>query len=483
MPTFYSHATSRRLPTTPPEYFLGYNVGGYGHYSQPKDYPHFSTEYGLKKDEPAEYYGCYGYGSGYEIGKPGFNGSGHFAAPPRFDLLFDNRQYHSMEVPAMHQQMKDLSVGDHFISHYGVQEQIMNNEVQKEDKPIGGVSAKLDYDMERMTDFVCEVSQGMYAILQSPICFADVDIVRSIQPGCPVQATFRKWVSQVLCSTRLPSATIILSLHYLSIRMSKLANGAGSYKGTDGQIYRLLTIALLLGSKFLDDNTFINRSWSEVSGIKVAELNRLETEWLISIKFDLHLDPLEAQGFATWQAHWQRYCTHAATSVPSIAKVADLMPLDTRTANQSNISHQPISAPVYPQMYQSSSMLAFSADPRHSRYKPASFSHYDGWNGPRSASDASPTSAPHSGPTTPDYFIGSSVWNQGNVFSQNSAPGFYGSQQPQSQCNFMPHPTLPTALPRQSTFGLGTFCDNVNYRPGVTPYLFNHGSRQQAVSS
>ena len=62
---------------------------------------------------------------------------------------------------------------------------------------------------------------------------------------------------------------------------------------TDTHLFRLLTIAVVLGSKFLDDNTFINRSWSEVSGIQVHELNELELEWLLAIKFKLHRDPAE----------------------------------------------------------------------------------------------------------------------------------------------------------------------------------------------
>ena len=49
----------------------------------------------------------------------------------------------------------------------------------KEEKATGGVSAKLDYDMERMTDFVTEATQSMYAYHLSPICVADIDMTRS----------------------------------------------------------------------------------------------------------------------------------------------------------------------------------------------------------------------------------------------------------------------------------------------------------------
>jgi hypothetical protein len=120
----------------------------------------------------------------------------------------------------------------------------------KEEKPVGGVSAKLDYDMDVMTDFVCETA------------------LRLITPGRMAPTSFRKWVHQVLCATRLPSATILLSMFYLGKRMPMLY----AEPKTDTHLFRLLTIALVMGSKFLDDNTFINRSWSEVSGIRVDEL-------------------------------------------------------------------------------------------------------------------------------------------------------------------------------------------------------------------
>ncbi|TKA42975.1 hypothetical protein B0A49_13995, partial [Cryomyces minteri] len=154
----------------------------------------------------------------------------------------------------------------------------------KEEKVAGGVSSKLDYEMETMTDFVSEMAQGMYALYKSQICIADIDLIRSVLPGTSVHPSFRKWVSQVLCATRLPSATILLSLYYLSVRITMLSK-AGPKTPVEGQSYRLLTISMIIGSKFLDDNTFINRSWSEVSGIKVAELNRLELEWLQDIGF------------------------------------------------------------------------------------------------------------------------------------------------------------------------------------------------------
>ncbi|KXS97413.1 hypothetical protein AC579_7512 [Pseudocercospora musae] len=159
-------------------------------------------------------------------------------------------------------------------------------QASKEEKATGGVSAKLDYDMERMTDFVTDATASIF------------------QHSMQSHPSFRKWVHQVLSATRLPSATILLSLHYLNDR---LCNFPDSVVAGENQIYRLLAVALILGSKFLDDNTFINRSWSDVTAIKVTELNKLEMAWLALFEWRLHVDPLASNGLQAWIESWKKY--------------------------------------------------------------------------------------------------------------------------------------------------------------------------------
>lgn len=150
---------------------------------------------------------------------------------------------------------------------------------------IGGVCAHLDYEVDQMADYVAEMAQ------------------RIVMGNAPVTPAFRKFCSGLLSSTRLPSTTILLGMNYLARRMNGL-NATGLFKATDGQVWRMLTIGLLLGSKFLDDNTFQNRSWSEVSGIPVAELNTLENEWLISMDWKLYVNLDESQDFQAWMTNW-----------------------------------------------------------------------------------------------------------------------------------------------------------------------------------
>lgn len=198
----------------------------------------------------------------------------------------------------------DSVIGTEHLQRLKEQNRLAQQAQQQEEQPIGGISAKLDYDLEYMTDFVASSAQSMYAFHLSQICLADIDLCRSIQGGTHVPLAFRKWVNQVLTATRLPSATILLSLHYMAVRLREHSDSVGS---SEQHVYRLLAVAMILGSKFLDDNTFINRSWSDVSGIKVTELNVLEIEWLALIGFDLHANVADPNGVGQWIHAWREF--------------------------------------------------------------------------------------------------------------------------------------------------------------------------------
>jgi hypothetical protein len=291
----------------------------------------------------------------------------------------------------------------------------------QEEKPVGGVSAKLDYDMEVMTDFVCETAHGL------------------ITPGRDMPHSFRKWVRQVLIATRLPSATILLSMFYLASRMPMLVDEPK----TDCHLYRLLTIALVLGSKFLDDNTFINRSWSEVSGIPVKDLNELEKVWLIAIGFRLHRDPTEQHGWTSWSEHWQEYQARATARVSRANK---LSPIDTAMHRRSLNVNQNKPLPPLPtqQSFNLPSLpppnYEYSAKPaQQSNNSASSYGHFDPW---RSAHENSPASAPTTGPTTPEYYGASGPWAPAEGYSRRTMFGF-------PPCGFQAHTQPSVFQPQQ----------------------------------
>jgi hypothetical protein len=331
------------------------------------------------------------------------------------------------------------------------------NQPAKEEKPVGGVSAKLDYDMDVMTDFVCDTA------------------LRLITPGRMMPSSFRKWVHQVLCATRLPSATILLSMYYLSSRMPMLAHEPK----TDTHLFRLLTIALVLGSKFLDDNTFINRSWSEVSGIQVHELNELELEWLVAIKFKLHRDPTEQHGWTSWSEHWKDYQNSAAARSGRSNK---LSPIDTSVQRRSLNPNKPL--PPLPMQQAYTPPYDYVPKSAQSAYNPPTYSQYDPW---RSASEHSPTSAPTTGPTTPEYYGTTGTWAPAEGYSRRTMFGFPPLSQPApSQALQQPSNYCPPAYSTQYTpsawnqHGLSCGCAYCVQRH--PPYYMAPGYGPQAVA-
>ena len=270
----------------------------------------------------------------------------------------------------------------------------------KEEKPTGGVAAHLDYDMDLMASFVAEMAQKMYAICTSGLYAPDVDLMRSVAPGAAPTAQFRKYVSQILSSTRLPSSTIMLGMFYLARRM-QIVSERGEDTRSSGMVYRMLTTCLLLGSKFLDDNTFQNRSWAEVSSIPVHDLNTMELQWLEDFNWKIH-KPMydQGDGFFIWIDEWHKYEKKA--EIAQAKENSKLAPINTNI-RVSQHYQQPLMSPEGP------------IPPQYQRA-----SQYDTqWVRPL-ISDYSPPSAPHSGPATPDYY-NNATWG----YSQ--APPAYSS--------------------------------------------------------
>lgn len=257
----------------------------------------------------------------------------------------------------------------------------------KEEKATGGVAIHLDYEMEQMAEYVAEMTQGI------------------VNPKVLVASAFRKYVLQVLSSTRLPSSTILLGLHYLATRMSLLPSG-GPYPSGKGQIYRMLTTALLLGSKFLDDNTFQNRSWSEVSNIPVSELNILEIDWLIAIGWNLHVDPEDTQGFTLWRTHWQQWqAKRLELSIVSLKLTA----LDANVHRLQHISKtHPTLTSIYPPAHNHKVCNNNNNTGSNCYTTPQwRLPGYDRWPSLQARTEYSPPSAPETGPTTPEWYRGS----------------------------------------------------------------------------
>lgn len=161
---------------------------------------------------------------------------------------------------------------------------------------------------------------------------------RVVSPNKPVTPEFRKFCSGLLSSTRLPSTTILLGLNYLARRINN-PNSAHLQHASEGQVWRLLTVGLLLGSKFLDDNTFQNRSWSEVSGIPVGELNTMELEWLETLNWVMYINLDTSLDFQAWLENWRSWKqTKDIQRASTLERLAPLARIDTDVARPQGYS-------------------------------------------------------------------------------------------------------------------------------------------------
>ncbi|OAA61794.1 cyclin-like protein [Niveomyces insectorum RCEF 264] len=313
----------------------------------------------------------------------------------------------------------------------------------------GGVCAVLDYEVELMAEYVAEMS------------------TRLATGTSRVSDPFRKFISQILSSTRLPRTTILLGMNYFAKRINMM-NMMSPNKLTisEGHIWRLLTVALLLGSKFLDDNTFQNRSWADVSGIPVSELNKLEREWMETISWGLYVNLDRSEDYTAWINSWSDWeaTKKRQQALASRERLASLvLPVDSDPSNPRN--SLPYSAWHQQQVAEYERLSRMK---RTERSIQQSYSAHDGcwpyqpqadpWSG-------APLTPPDSGYGTPDYINSAAAINTQyeDWFNQQAqqaaaravANGTYGRQQYHASANPTPyHPrNFPAKLPTYNFYG------------------------------
>ncbi|TFY60986.1 hypothetical protein EVJ58_g4801 [Rhodofomes roseus] len=101
-----------------------------------------------------------------------------------------------------------------------------------------------------------------------------------------VSPAFVRFMQKVLETTQVSQSVIVLALHYI-YRMKARNRFTTGHPGSE---YRVAIAALMMANKFVDDNTYTNKTWSEVSGIDLIEINKMEKEFLLGIDFGLYVD-------------------------------------------------------------------------------------------------------------------------------------------------------------------------------------------------
>ncbi|KAJ2975015.1 hypothetical protein NUW58_g8478 [Xylaria curta] len=279
----------------------------------------------------------------------------------------------------------------------------------------GGVCAVLDYETDMMSEYVADMA------------------TRIVIPRSTVTPAFRKFVNQILTSTRLPSTTILLGMNYLAKHMNTHAH-AGTYDTVgEGELWKMLTVGLLLGSKFLDDNTFQNRSWSDVSGIAVAELNTMEAKWLRDMNWVLYVNLDRSHDYDAWLKSWKQYQDnkqHAIQQQSHAALRERLAPIVTSIHNDSTRqAHQPLSYDGWMHdevaEHDRVNMNARLVRPVKMPYRPREGSWPSRYQNPWTQAPSTP---PDSGYGTPEYLNSAASVNSryNEWFSQAVASQNYG---------------------------------------------------------
>ena len=93
------------------------------------------------------------------------------------------------------------------------------------------------------------------------------------------------YLTRIKKFTLINDSTLIICLIYLDryLKMNKIIL-------TEFNVHRMFFSSLLLAIKYNEDNFYTNKFYSNVSGLKCSELNKLELKFATEIKFDLFVD-------------------------------------------------------------------------------------------------------------------------------------------------------------------------------------------------
>ncbi|KAK7203176.1 cyclin-domain-containing protein [Myxozyma melibiosi] len=138
----------------------------------------------------------------------------------------------------------------------------------------------------------------------------------SLSPVCIPSPEFKSFAAAILARTQVSNTVVAFALLYI-FRL-KLCSPA--IVGTPGSEYRVFTIALVLANKFLDDNTYTNKTWAQVSKLPVNEIAVMEVEFLRHVRYSLAVSKQKYDDWGSTLAcfiNLRKSARFACLSVPS----------------------------------------------------------------------------------------------------------------------------------------------------------------------
>ncbi|KAE8216183.1 hypothetical protein CF327_g633 [Tilletia walkeri] len=139
--------------------------------------------------------------------------------------------------------------------------------------PTDDFADRLSLAMERVT-----MATGMEGAAAHGLHARPLGSLR-MQPS----ARFVAFIKNLLTTTQVSSSVILLALLYIY----RLKSRHPQLNGQEGSEYRLSVTSLMLANKWLDDHTYLNKTWSELSGIELCDVTKMEREFWSGLGMDI----------------------------------------------------------------------------------------------------------------------------------------------------------------------------------------------------
>ncbi|KAI9246671.1 hypothetical protein BDA99DRAFT_489641 [Phascolomyces articulosus] len=159
---------------------------------------------------------------------------------------------------------------------------------------------------------------------------------------------FKRFIYEMLNVMGISNHCVLIALYYIH----RLFQLYPTMKTEPGFEVRTFTTALMLANKYHEDFTFRSKSWAEVSGIKLNELNLMEGEFMSAMRYQLHITK---EDFSLWTDFCQsqiyscrqhQYPPPPLSTITYPHKASPLTPIPTTTTTplHKNTIHQLLSS-------------------------------------------------------------------------------------------------------------------------------------------
>ncbi|ORX77708.1 hypothetical protein K493DRAFT_204889 [Basidiobolus meristosporus CBS 931.73] len=122
----------------------------------------------------------------------------------------------------------------------------------------------------------------------------------------PTQLMFTVFCKNIITRMSVLPTTLFLALKYIH----RIRQSSPNSQPSQGSEYQVFITSLILAHKFLEDDTYTNQSWSDISKIPVEQINKMERHFLKGIGYNLNVSQEE---FIQWVEYLEGYLSYRST--------------------------------------------------------------------------------------------------------------------------------------------------------------------------